>query len=100
LPSTVTVGASEFGVQCGGRRKGARTTRSLHGDVFSRNGWWQAGETPFTRYNYVLLEVWEVFVRQKQTPEVKAKSEQFSELAKRNQHHHHLGMIGYATKKP
>ena len=45
-------------------------------------------------------EVWEVFVRQKQTPEAKAKSEQFSELAKRNQHHHHLGMTGYATKRP
>ena len=44
-------------------------------------------------------KVWEQFVRQKQTPEAKLKSEQFSELAKRNQHHHHLGMIGYAAKR-
>ena len=57
----------------------------------------QTGETPFTHYNYVLPEVWE---GQKQTPEAKAKSEQFSELAKRNQHHHHLVMTGYAAKKP
>ena len=28
----------------------------------------QKGETPFTRYNYVLPKVWEQFVRQKQTP--------------------------------
>jgi hypothetical protein len=47
-----------------------------------------------------LSEVWEEFIKQKQTPEAKAKSEQFSELAKRNQHHHHLGMTGYAAKKP
>jgi hypothetical protein len=60
----------------------------------------QKGETPFTRYNYVLPEVWEQFVRQKQTPEAKLKSEQFSKLAKRNKHHHHLGMTGYATKRP
>ena len=60
----------------------------------------QKGETPFTHYNYVLPKVWEQFVRQKQTPEAKLKSEQFSELAKRNQHHHHLGMTGYAAKRP
>ena len=35
----------------------------------------QKGETPFTCYNYVLPEVWEQFVRQKQTLEAKAKSE-------------------------
>jgi len=60
----------------------------------------QTGKNPCARYNYVLPEVWEAFVKQKQTPEAKAKGEQFSKLAKRNVHHHHLGMTGYATKKP
>jgi hypothetical protein len=32
------------------------------------------------------------------TKEVKAKGEKFSELAKRNELHHHLGMTGYAAK--
>jgi hypothetical protein len=34
----------------------------------------QKGETPFTRYNYVLPKVWEPFIEQKQTPEAKLKS--------------------------
>jgi len=41
--STVTDGASAFGVPQGGR-KGGGTTRSLHGDFFNRNDRWQAEE--------------------------------------------------------
>jgi hypothetical protein len=59
----------------------------------------QKGKSPCTRYNYVLPEVYEQFIKQKQTLEAKLKSEQFSELAKRNQHHHHMGMTWYAGKK-
>ena len=32
------------------------------------------------------------------TKEAKAKGEKFSELSKRNELHHHLGMTGYAAK--
>jgi hypothetical protein len=32
--------------------------------------------------------------------EAKAKSKKFTELAKRNMLHHHLGMKGYASKRP
>ena len=32
------------------------------------------------------------------TEEAKAKGEKFSELSKRNELHHHLGMIGYDAK--
>ena len=32
------------------------------------------------------------------TEEAKAKGKKFSELSKRNELHHHLGMIGYAAK--
>jgi hypothetical protein len=34
------------------------------------------------------------------TDEVKAKSEKFSDLAKKNELSHHLGMTGYADKRP
>jgi hypothetical protein len=34
-----------------------------------------------------------------QTEEAKAKGEKFSELTKRNQLHHHLGMTGYTAKE-
>ena len=60
----------------------------------------QKGRTPFLKYTFVENDYWEAFARQRQTPEPQAKSEQFIELAKRNQHHHHMGMTGYAGKKP
>ena len=34
------------------------------------------------------------------TEEAKAKSEKFTDLAKRNTLHHHVGMTGYAAKRP
>ena len=57
----------------------------LRNFIYRRNREYvQTGKNPCARYNYVLPEVWEAFVKQKQTPEAKAKWEQFSELAKRN----------------
>jgi hypothetical protein len=47
----------------------------------------------------VLPEVWERFLQQKETLEAKQKSQQFIELARRNQHHHNMGMTGYAGKR-
>ena len=45
-----------------------------------------------------MCDVWEEFVVKQSTEEAKAKDEKFFELAKRNELHHHLGMIGYAAK--
>ena len=58
----------------------------------------QTGRTPFEDYNFITHDVWEAFVVKQSTEEAKAKGEKFSELAKRNELHHHLGMTGYATK--
>lgn len=44
------------------------------------------GKTPCIKYNMVLHEDWEVFTRQRQSIEAKAKSERFTALVKRNQH--------------
>jgi hypothetical protein len=41
-----------------------------------------------------------VFARQRQTLEAQAKSDQFIALMKRKEHPHHMGMTGYADKKP
>ena len=45
-----------------------------------------------------MRDVWEEFVVKQLTEEAKAKGEKFSELAKRNDLHHHVDMIGYAAK--
>ena len=58
----------------------------------------QTGGTPFEDYNFITCDVWEEFIAKQSTEEAKAKGEKFSELAKRNELHHHLGMTGYATK--
>jgi hypothetical protein len=58
------------------------------------------GKTPYVKYNMILPEVWEEFRRKRETPEARAKSEVFTRLAKKNEHHHHMGMIGYAGHKP
>ena len=58
----------------------------------------QKGRTPFEDYNFITRNVWEEFVTKQSTKEAKAKGEKFFELAKRNEIHHHLGMIGYAAK--
>jgi hypothetical protein len=42
----------------------------------------------------------EAFKQMRSTPEVKAKSAKLSALAKKNQHPHHLGMTGFAGKRP
>ena len=34
------------------------------------------------------------------TEEAKAKSEKFTDLAKRDTLHHHVGMTGYTAKRP
>jgi hypothetical protein len=60
----------------------------------------QKGKTPFVKYNMVEHEDWEVFATQRQTPEAQAKSKEFTALAKRNEHPHHMGMIGYPGHKP
>jgi len=56
-------------------------------------------KTPFEDYSFITHDIWEEFVMKHQTKEAKGKGEKFSELTKRNQLHHHLGMIGYAAKK-
>ena len=43
-------------------------------------------------------DVLEEFITKQSTEEANTKGEKFSELAKRNELHHHLGMIGYAAK--
>ena len=58
----------------------------------------QKGRTPFEDYNFIKRDIWEEFVTKQSTKEAKAKGEKFSELTKRNELHHHLGMTGYATK--
>ena len=45
-----------------------------------------------------MCDVWEEFVVKQSTKEAKAKGEKFSELTKRNELHHHLGMTRYAAK--
>jgi hypothetical protein len=58
------------------------------------------GKTPFEDYNFIKRHEWEEFVKKMSTDEVKAKGEKYSELTKRNTLHHHMGMIGYAAKRP
>ena len=57
----------------------------------------QTGRTPFEDYNFITHDVWKEFIAKQSAKEAKAKGEKFSELAKRNELHHHLGMIGYTT---
>ncbi|XP_066320427.1 nucleolin 1-like [Miscanthus floridulus] len=56
------------------------------------------GRTPFEDYNFITHDVWEEFVMKQSTGDAKDKGEKFSELEKRNELHHHLGMIGCAAK--
>jgi hypothetical protein len=58
------------------------------------------GKTPFEDYNFINWHVWDEFVEKMSTDEVKAKSEKFSDLAKKNELSHHLGMMGYVGKRP
>jgi len=60
----------------------------------------QKGKTPFEDYNFIKHHVWEEFLKKMSTEEAKAKSEKFTDIAKQNTLHHHMGMTGYATKRP
>jgi hypothetical protein len=57
------------------------------------------GKTPFEDYNFIKRHEWEEFIGKMSTDEAKAKGEKYSELTKRNMHHHHIGMIGYTAKR-
>jgi hypothetical protein len=58
------------------------------------------GKSPCVKYNMVKEHHWEAFKQMRSTPEAKAKSAKFSALTKKNQHPHHLGMTGFAGKRP
>jgi hypothetical protein len=58
------------------------------------------GKTPFEDYNFIKWHVWDEFAEKMSTDEVKAKSKKSSDLTKKNELSHHLGMMGYAGKRP
>ena len=58
------------------------------------------GKSPCVKYTMVKEHHWEEFCKQRTTEEAKAKSAKFSALAKKNLHPHHLGMTGFAGKRP
>jgi len=43
--------------------------------------------------------VWDEFIEKMTTEEAKDKGEKFSDLVKKNELKHHLGMTGYAGKR-
>ena len=59
----------------------------------------QKGLTPFHEFSNITPSQWEELVAQKTTPEALALSSCNTELAKRNQHHQHLGPGGYYGKE-
>jgi len=59
----------------------------------------QNGKTPYADYSFIKRHIWEEFVEKVSTDEAKAKSQENSELAKKNVLPHHLGMIGYTAKR-
>ena len=56
----------------------------------------QKGRSPLEDYNFLTREIWDEFVKMVSTPEFEAKSQKGKELAKKNEHKHNLGNIGYA----
>ena len=50
-------------------------------------------------YSFIKHHIWEEFVEKMSTDEAKAKSQEYSELAKKNVLPHHLGMTGYSAKR-
>ena len=50
-------------------------------------------------YSFIKRHIWEEFVENMSTDEAKAKSQEYSELAKKNVLPHHLGMTGYTAKR-
>jgi len=61
--------------------------------------WAKKGLDPTKRYR-ISAGQWAVFLEQRSTEEFKALSEANSELAKRNNYHHHLGTGDYQRKLP
>jgi hypothetical protein len=59
----------------------------------------QKGLTPFCEFGNITPSQSEELVAQKTTPEALALSARNTELAKRNQHHHHLGLGGFYGKE-
>jgi ribosomal protein L3 len=76
----------------------SRALRTLRSRL--NNNYVKKGKTPFEDYNFIKRHIWDEFVKKMSTDEVKAKSEKFSDLAKKNELLHHLGMTGYAGKRP
>ena len=50
-------------------------------------------------YSFIKRHIWEEFVEKMSTDEAKAKSQEYSELAKKNVLPHHLGMTRYTAKR-
>ena len=59
----------------------------------------QKGLTPFNELGKITPSQWEELVAQKTSPEALELSARNTELAKRNKHHHHLGLGGYYAKE-
>ena len=57
------------------------------------------GLTPFNEFDNITSSQWEELVAQKTSPEALELSARNTKLAKRNKHHHHLGLGGYYAKK-
>jgi hypothetical protein len=58
------------------------------------------GKSPLQDYTFIKQHVWDEFIEKMSTDEVKAKSEKFSELTKKNELSHHLGIMEYVGKRP
>jgi hypothetical protein len=58
----------------------------------------QKGRTPFEKY-FIMHHVWDEFIEKMTTEEAKDKGEKFSDLVKKNELKHHLGMTGFASKR-
>ena len=59
----------------------------------------QKGLTPFNEFGKITPSQWEELVAQKASPKALELSARNTELAKRNKHHHHLGLGGYYAKE-
>ena len=59
----------------------------------------QEGLTLFKEFGKITPSQWEELVAQKTKPEALEPSARNTELAKRNKHHHHLGLDGYYAKE-
>jgi hypothetical protein len=76
--------------------------RITHRTLWSRllNNYVKKEKSPLLDYTFIKQHVWDEFVEKNSTDEVKAKSKKFTELTKKNELTHHLGMTGYVGKRP